>query len=74
MLLYGEALTGYKLYLFYEKNRKNNEEDSKLILHSSDRVAYQKINQEAILTLLLIKNEEKGISTSQNALINNGKK
>lgn len=74
LLLYGEALTGYKLYLFYEKNRKNNEEDSKLILHSSDRVAYQKINQEAILTLLLIKNEEKGISTSQNALINNGKK
>lgn len=59
LLLYGEALTGYKLYLFMKKIEKTMKKIASSFYNSSDRVAYQKINQEAILTLLLIKNEEK---------------
>src|SRR5690606_15675296 len=58
LLLHGKSVAYFSIYLFYEKNKKGDKEETKLILNTPERVAFRKRNQQATLTLLLIKNEK----------------
>jgi len=45
LLLHGKSVANFSIYLFYEKNKKGNKEENKLILNTPERVALRKKNQ-----------------------------
>jgi len=72
-LLYGKSIVGFDLFLFYQQNKKGNTEKQTLILDTPDRIAFRKKNKQAVLTLLITRNEYAERTDTKAYLVNNGK-